>query len=170
MSKFKKTLLAAAGMLAMGATHAAAISWSFDPSPVYTDPNGTVTARGTFVNTGDTTITAITWLWLDSFGSVGPHIQSYAWTPDFWALNSGLDIDPGESWSFDILEFTLANAPAGSYNAFAGRMEIGVVDTNGAFSGAVQSGNNLVVNVSEPGPLALLGLALTSLALLRRPV
>jgi hypothetical protein len=140
-------------------------SWTYNPSPIHAGPNDTLTFSGTLVNTGTTDITAITWLWIDSFGSIGPHVGSWSWTPNFWTINSGLDIGVGQSYDFSILSMTLDNAPAGSYTAFAGRQEIGVVDTSGDFSGMIQVGNAAIINVPEPNALALLAVALAALGL-----
>jgi len=157
-----------AGLFATSAQATPTFTWTWDQSPVHAGPTDTLTFSGTLVNTGTTRITAINWLWIDNFGSIGPSVAAWNWTPDFWTINSGLDIDAGESHSFSVIWMTLGNAAPGTYTAFSGRQEIGVVDTTGTFSGQIQVSNTATINVPEPAALSLVAVALLGLGLARR--
>jgi len=151
---------------------ALAFNWEFTPSYQQLLPTDTYEIIGTLTNTGSTKIVGITYLesW---YGSIGPYISAWNWNPDFWTdYYSGLDIDPGESFTFWIANVDIVNAPAGSYTGVADaapyQTRIGVVDDVGAYSGEVAVSGRLDLQIPEPSVIGLAALALLGAGLARR--
>ncbi|CAM4000395.1 PEP-CTERM sorting domain-containing protein [Roseateles saccharophilus] len=162
---------AAAATLALMASApsyaAPTLTWDFVPAVQQLVPTDAYQITGELTNTGTTKITGITFLesW---YGSIGAYITHWNWNPNFWTdYGSGLSIDPGASFTFQIATVDIVDAHSGLYTGAADyapfQSRIGVVDTAGDYSGTVYASNQLLLQVPEPSSVALTALALLGL-------
>lgn len=156
---------ASLALLSSAPSYAApSLTWDFVPALQHLAPTDTYDITGVLTNNGTTKITGITYLesW---YGSIGSYITAWNWNPTFWAdYYAGLDIDPGESFTFHIAMVDIVGAAAGNYTGTADfapyQTRIGVVDDAGDYSGSVYAGNLLLLQVPEPASVPLAALAL----------
>lgn len=142
-------------------------TWSFTPDVYTSGPTGEVSFQATVDNTGTTDITRLTGVF-SYLGTISPYYTNAVFgttgNPSLYAEFAGIDLKPGDTFSFIFLTVGFANAQPGSYTGLTSDT-LSLGDTSGG-TGFISPTNVPLIDVVTPEPPALILVCTGALCLL----